>query len=228
MSDSQPDDLFEIESLDTLKVVADPLRTQILEQLVVRSQTVKEVAAHLGLTPGRLYYHVNLLEEHGLIRVVAQRMISNLVEKVYRASAYQYDVKSSLLNFDTQEGKASINTIVLGVLHATQEDLKRSLEARAYALELGAPERPRQTTVTRQVYRIPETRATEFQERLRGIMADFEAARVDDDWDDAEAHAYAMTVAFYPSFDYPDETGDPGVSPGPDESAPAARDADPP
>lgn len=205
MNISQPEDVFVIEDLETLKVLADPLRAQILEHLVMRAQTVKEVAARMGLAPSRLYYHINLLEEHGLIQVVDQRMVANLVEKVYRASAYDFELAPALLNFDTSTGKENINDVVLSTLETTREDFRRSLEARTYALERGAQKSPRSILINRLVYRLPDREATELQRRLHELARDFEAAAVDEDWDREEAHVYAFMATFYPRFDYPQD-----------------------
>jgi len=199
--------VLEIRDLDTLRTVADALRAQIYEQLAGRALTVKELAARLGLAPGRLYYHVNLLESRGLITVVDQHMVGNLVEKVFRAAAYELEIAPSLLAFETRPGRESINSVLLSTLDATREDVLRSLEARRDALEAGAPERPRTMIVTRLLDRIPESRAAEFQSRLRALLADFAAAGVGETWDEEEAQAYALTVAFYPHFDYPEEGG---------------------
>src|SRR5215203_2248130 len=94
---------FEVEkeylvtSLETLKVMADPVRLHILENLVAKPMTVKELAKRLGSTPTKLYYHINLMEEHELIKVVSQRIVSGIVEKHYRTRAQSFDVDKSLL-----------------------------------------------------------------------------------------------------------------------------------
>ena len=49
--------VFVINDLETLKVVADPVRNQIMEVLEKKPQNVKEVAEKLGLAPSKLYYH---------------------------------------------------------------------------------------------------------------------------------------------------------------------------
>ncbi|MGC9523148.1 MAG: ArsR/SmtB family transcription factor [Anaerolineae bacterium] len=203
-------DVFMIDDLETLKTIADPLRLQIVEQLIDEPLTVKQVAANLGLTPARLYYHVNLLEEHGLIQVVEQRLVSNLVEKVYRATAWEIDVAPSLLHFDTQEGKESLTSMAVTTLDVTREDLLRSLDARAYALAQGAPEHPRRVLVTRQVYRIPESEVEALYRQAQALLEAFEAASVthggaagEDEAADDASHPYAVTVAVYPRFDYP-------------------------
>jgi len=68
--------VFIINDLETLKVVADPVRNQILEVLEKKPQNVKEVADKLGLAPSKLYYHFNMLEKVGLIKVVESRQVA--------------------------------------------------------------------------------------------------------------------------------------------------------
>lgn len=83
---SQANDILQdemmIEDAETLRVLADPLRLRIRE-LMVRPCTVKQVAAVLGIAPTKLYYHINLLEKHKLIVVVAARVVSGIIEKQY-------------------------------------------------------------------------------------------------------------------------------------------------
>ena len=67
-----------IDNLETLKVLADQLRKRIMEQFDEPS-TVKEVARKLGTSPSKLYYHVNLLEEHGLLKVTDTRIVSGII-----------------------------------------------------------------------------------------------------------------------------------------------------
>jgi DNA-binding transcriptional ArsR family regulator len=191
-----------IDDLETLKTIADSLRARIFEQLVPEPRTVKEVAARLGLAPSRLYYHVGLLEERDLIRVVDERRVGNLVEKVYRAAAAELEIAQDLLSFDTREGKENINALLASVLDVTREDLLRSLEARTAALGEGATRRLRCTIVTRKTGRLPEIQALELQRKVRALLEEFEASAVGEGWDEGEAHPYALTVALYPHFDF--------------------------
>lgn len=194
---------FLIADLETLKVVADPLRTQILELLTVEPLTVKHVAERLGLATSKLYYHVNMLEKHGLVRVVSTRVIANVIEKQYRAVAIDYDVDPALLSFSTESGQANINTLVQVTIDATRDDLLRSFQARAFGLEQGAPTQPRRAVITRQLSRLPEDKAEAFRSRLEALLREFGAA----DGADSGAQAYALTIAFYPSFYFSDEPG---------------------
>lgn len=197
--------IFVIKDLETLRVIADPLRPQILELLVHDAQTVKQVAEKLGLAPGKLYYHFSLLEKHGLIEVAETRQVANMIEKLYRATASEIDLEPSLLSFSTDQGKESIHTLLTSALDSTREDLQRSLQARAYNLERGAKPRPRKAFVKRGLSRIPDDLADEFSERLLALIDEFESL---DDPPRAEGEAlqsYALTVAFYPSYFYQDE-----------------------
>ena len=89
-------------------------------------------------------------------------------------------------------------------MDATREDLRRSLEARAYALERGAPEQVRKAKVNRLVYRTTELRAEAFHRRLTALIEDFEEAGVDEasGVDEVETYVYAFMAALYPRFDY--------------------------
>src|SRR3954467_13426431 len=92
-----PAPLYTITTLEALKVFADTLRQQIIEALLDGSKTVKQIAAELELAPTKLYYHVNLLEEHGLISVSETRIVSGIIEKHYTAAAHEYYIERSLL-----------------------------------------------------------------------------------------------------------------------------------
>jgi DNA-binding transcriptional ArsR family regulator len=74
-----------MESVELMKVMSDPRRLQILEFASQRPITVKELADAMGEKPSRLYYHVNKLEEVGLLKVVETKQTGNLVEKYYQA-----------------------------------------------------------------------------------------------------------------------------------------------
>jgi DNA-binding transcriptional ArsR family regulator len=199
-------DTYIIRDLDTLKVVADPLRAQILEILIQRPATVKQIAEKLGLSPNNLYYHINLMEKHGLIEVTQTRMIANMLEKLYRATAANIDVDPELLNFTTDSGKETINTILTSTIDTTREDVLRSLQARYFVLEKGAREFPRRLILTRVVSRMEESRIEEFQSRLDALLQDFSAADTKGISSDDEYPAYAFTVAFYPTFYFPEPT----------------------
>jgi DNA-binding transcriptional ArsR family regulator len=194
--------LLIIKDRETLRVLTDPLRTQILEMLS-KPFTVKQIAEKLGLSPRNLYYHFNLLEKSGLIEIVETRMVANLQEKIFQAVASEVDVDPSLFAFSSTEGKETIDSYIPTLFDATRDDLRRSLLARTFQVEQGAEERNRQAMIHRSVKNIPEERAAEFSQRLTSLLAEFETAEVDGST--PNSLTYAMMVVFYPSF-YFDES----------------------
>jgi len=191
--------LFVIDNLETLKVIADPLRWQILELLVLNAMTVKELGEKLGLAPSKLYYHISQLEEHGLVSIAETRIVSGIIEKRYQATAEAIDIDPALLSFSTDAGRDNIHTVLLATIDATREDLLRSLQARAFELEQGAAQQPRHVLVNRALSRIPEEQAEAFKHRLKELIQEFSAA----DAEDAD-QAFALTIAYYPAFYYRD------------------------
>lgn len=207
MEDFQPVETFIISDLDTLRVAAEPLRMQILEVLIQQPLSVRQVAEKLGQSASKLYYHVNLLEKHGLIRLVETRQVANLVEKFYRAAAAGFEVDPGLLSFTIDQGKATYQDILAGTLDTTREDILRSFQARLFDRERGAPPQPRRALINRQVSRLTEERAGEFLERLEALVKEFEAAEKESTGEHAESdlQTYALAIAYYPSFYYPEE-----------------------
>jgi DNA-binding transcriptional ArsR family regulator len=206
MEEFQPKQVHVIEDLETLRSLADPLRMQIYEILLQAPTSVRTVAERLGLAPGRLYYHINALEKLNMIRVVETRMVANMVEKMYRAVAYQLDVSPDLLNFHTDQGKEAVAELLTSGLDATREDLRRSLQARLFELDRGANKRKRQMMVNRTTARIRDDDADAFQARLQALIDEFQHKDTPDN-EEQGYHHYALMVAFYPSF-YFGETGD--------------------
>ncbi|MAT97613.1 MAG: hypothetical protein CL608_10760 [Anaerolineaceae bacterium] len=204
MEQFQPKDKLIIEDLDALKVIADPLRTQIIEILTHQSATVKQAADKLGLAPSKLYYHVNMLENAGFIVVVETRMVANMQEKYYRTVAHAFELDESLLTFHTAAGQDTVHTMLNNILDTTRDDIQRSLQARLFALDQGSSEQERRFMLTRQSGYIAEDRADEFMERLQALLQEFVQDTAAEKMA-APAQNYAFTIAFYPSMYYPDD-----------------------
>ena len=69
---------MKISDLETIRIMSDPLRLRVIQAMsadVDESWTVKRLAAALGLPATKLYYHINLLEKHGLVRVTGTGMV---------------------------------------------------------------------------------------------------------------------------------------------------------
>ena len=196
----KPAAVMMVHDLETLKILADPLRNQILEVLAPEKLTINQMAEKLGLSPSKLYYHINLLEKYGLIREVDSIVKANIIEKVYWISAYECKMDDNLCNFSTPEGQQSVMTAMVTPIDSTREDMLRSLEARATALDQGAEEHPRQVVIYRELRAMSDETADKFAERIKEVLEDFELFEGEED--SGDSHVRALTVAFYPSFYY--------------------------
>ena len=213
MEHSEIPSSFTIRDYDALKAIADPLRAQIVELLIHDPLPVGQVAQRLGLAPSKLYYHFGLLEKIGLITVVETRMVANIAEKVYRATGSHIAIDPSLLNFQTDEGKESINTLMISTLDTTRDDVLRSLQARYNALGDGVAQQPRSVNLSRMLSRMSDERAREFHQRIAALMAEFDAADTGPPVPgEPENVTFALTVAFCPSFYFRED--DEGQPPG--------------
>src|SRR5262252_9481402 len=103
----EPEKEIVVTDLETLKILSDALRARILDLLRAEPLTVKQLAARLGRPPKKLYYHINLMEQHGLIRVVNTRLISGIVEKTYRATAYLFLFEKEVFASAAASGETS-------------------------------------------------------------------------------------------------------------------------
>lgn len=127
--DFVPADELVIEDLETLKVMADPLRLRIRE-LMSTPCTVKQIAQSLDIPATKLYYHINLLEKHNLIVVVDARIVSGIIEKHYQVAARTIRVAPHLLSGSTENAE-SLRLSIDTVFDDTKTDLLDSVAAGA-------------------------------------------------------------------------------------------------
>jgi DNA-binding transcriptional ArsR family regulator len=66
-----------------LRALADPLRTVLLDLLHERAATVTEMAQAVDRPKSTVAYHVNLLVDAGLLRVVRTRRVRAIEERYY-------------------------------------------------------------------------------------------------------------------------------------------------
>ena len=68
---------------EQLRALADPLRTTLLELVLERAATVTELAQAVDRPKSTVAYHVNLLVDAGLLRVVRTRRVRAIEERYY-------------------------------------------------------------------------------------------------------------------------------------------------
>src|SRR5215831_15326868 len=68
---------------EQLRALADPLRAMLLELLLERAATVTEMAQAVDRPKSTVAYHVNLLVDAGLLKVVRTRRVRAIEERYY-------------------------------------------------------------------------------------------------------------------------------------------------
>src|SRR6201997_1838276 len=77
------EDMVVVPARGQLRALAAPLRGTILELLLERAATVTEMARAVGRPKGTVAYHVSLLVDAGLLRVVRTRRVRAIEERYY-------------------------------------------------------------------------------------------------------------------------------------------------
>ena len=68
---------------EAVKAMYDPLRFKIV-RLLDEGRTAKEIAEEVGRPLTSLYYHLNVLVDHGLVEVAEERVKGRTVERTFR------------------------------------------------------------------------------------------------------------------------------------------------
>lgn len=183
-----------ISDLSTLKVYFDPMRIRIIHLLATQPRSVTEIAELLGVPFTRLYYHIHLLETHGLIRLVETRSLSGAAEeKYYRVAARTFVIDRALLTPGAPNRADMLDLILDSALGQTIEDIRRSVALNVIDLEAISPD-PDALLCRRGVFRLTREHAQRLHELL------LEAMRQAQDWtSDEEAQVYGFAIALYPS-----------------------------
>jgi DNA-binding transcriptional ArsR family regulator len=119
-----------VDRITQLKALADPLRQRILSAFCCAPATTKQIAIRLGEKPTRLYHHVDLLEEAGLLILIETRQNRGTVEKYYQAAARHFVIDHRLLHTaaDTGEAPAEAQSTVINMLQSALNEARDSFD----------------------------------------------------------------------------------------------------
>ena len=177
-----------------VKVLADPLRIRILEELCTAERTTKQVAERLGEKPTKLYHHVEALERVGLIRLTRTRQNRGTMEKYYLAVARQFKADSRIFSAadagSGDEGDA-LQAMIATVFERTADEM-RGLVAQQRGRE-GIEE---QGVLSYLEIETDKKHGRQFQERLMRLIKSIEEAP--EATTKSGRKKYRLTVAFYP------------------------------
>lgn len=206
-----------IQDLETLRVLVNPLRLQILEHVHLMNRdgklvTVKQIADQLQQPITKLYYHINLMEEHDLIRVEETRVVSGILEKHYRVSAQRLTLDQDLFGQtnDSNTKKEIVLSLVESILERTFQSLNEW--ANAQQAEKVPPEiKDQNIHMSRELVRINGPQAKEFHQRLSELVREYESLTPEDPA--APTFTFGLTTLFYPVIDEGTHPGEPDQEP---------------
>jgi DNA-binding transcriptional ArsR family regulator len=176
---------FEIDDVRVLEALNNPTRLRILYQLM-ESSTVRELARRLDVPVTRLYYHLNLMEDLGVLEVVETRKRGAMLERVYRAVATNFVPAHDLID-KTDDKDRVINAGVGVVLDGARLDAVAGL--------LGHSQSPGEEptgTLGRCVVPMSEVNALKFTERIGEIVEEMKLL------EDKDGEEYAFSFVFFP------------------------------
>jgi DNA-binding transcriptional ArsR family regulator len=204
MTNPIPDDVLVISDPATLRVVSHPLRLRILEHLRAHAGepiSVKEIAAALNTSQTKLYYHVNLLVEHGLIHVAETRLVSGIVERRYRVTAYRLSFDRSLFNI-AETGEEGLDVWLSLVLDEVRGEIHRAVRAGLIDLGRSADDDmgPNRLVLGRKWLSLTPDDFADFNRRFDELMETFDLdPRTQSSDPRTGAALYEIVLGFYPT-----------------------------
>jgi DNA-binding transcriptional ArsR family regulator len=218
---------------EILRLIADPLRLRLLEALRREPRTVTELARELGVARTRLYYHVRLLEEHGLVDVAETHLVQGITEKRYRVTAYRLSVDRSLLG-GNGDGSRPLDVLLSVILDEVAGEIRRSVASGLIDLTGDTDQiAPDRMGLGRNWYRLSDAEVAELSASYEVFLKSIASRQVELDGGNQGAGAdpplpslredaltddpeqprrlYEWLVGFYPVVPPADRSGAPGA-----------------
>ncbi len=147
-----------ITTTEQFKAFGDPTRSRILGIIQNQPATAKQIADRLGQPPGTIGHHLQVLEEAGLARVVARRLVRGIVAKYFTRTAriFVFDLPPEI------KGHTSSSLEILTTARNELADVARAESTGSDQFEVGLLHA-----------RLSAERAQIFNERLKALMEDF-------------------------------------------------------
>ncbi|MCL4559467.1 MAG: helix-turn-helix domain-containing protein [Chloroflexi bacterium] len=188
-SSNAMDQTLLLTNLDQVKALADPLRLRILEILAGQPQTTKQVARQLGEKPTRLYHHVELLEDVGLVRLVETRPNRGTIEKYYQSVAASFILDYRLFQGEpqAQEALQALQEPYLNLMGLLRPGMQ------PHAAPPADVDASRAMLLAQMVLHASPEKIKELVSRLKEWAEDCRAAN-----DPQEEATYGVVAAFYP------------------------------
>ena len=177
-------DVHEIDSLEQVRLLSDPLKLKLLQLFATEPRTTREAADELGEGITKLYRHVDALQEAGLLEIVDEVRKRGTVERRFGAVARRFEVDRDLFS---DSGDAAGREAARDLLRAGEEGLMQAL-THASAGQM-------QPLMARLRLRVSPQRARELNRQLADWIASLEEEP--DEPDQQDLQEAGVLIAFY-------------------------------
>ena len=175
---------YKIRDLEQIRLLADPLKLNILQAFAESAKTTKQVAEELGENVTKLYRHVDTLHDSGLLVVVEEKQKRGTIERTFQAVAQRFEADHSL--FSDESGAAGSD--------AAREMLRASEAEIVDVLARGRNDDGTQTIVTRVRGKASPEKIAELRTTLNEWI---DSLPGDDESDVGETAEFGGLIAFY-------------------------------
>jgi Helix-turn-helix domain len=196
-----------VEDVETLKAMADPARLAILELAMgdnARVWTAKELATAIGMPPKKIYYHLGLLEQRGLLEIRATKVVNGIIEKHYGAGQQSITFQHGTETPPGPDGLSDIGEVAAVLFDQVRENVLAGLRSGRAVMDRQAPD-DRRAVVSYSTAAMRPEQAGRFRDALLALVAEFDATAV------PGAPTFELLVAIHPR----------DAAPGPDRTPPS-------
>ena len=187
----QPAESFAIDDVETLQIITDETRIEIIE-LLRHPLSVAQIAEKMGVPRTRLYHHIKLLEDIGAVVVVDERRAGAMTEKIYGVAARSFQPSKTFLESATPKEQAT--AIVDSLFSITRNDFLRAVDRGRVSLD--EDQARQQVSISRRVFHLSPERRAELIQRFDEVFAEFAEDEKEPD-DDVEA--FGVLIFAHPS-----------------------------
>lgn len=181
---------LEIDDLEALRKLANPMRLRLLASFR-EPHSIAEVAHQIGVPPTRLYYHVNMLVDAGVLMIVDTRKRGAQLEKIYRVVAQSIRPATGIIQRHDVDPAVFAEVAASLVLDSARAELTASLTEH---VKSGFD--PSQITgaLGRTLVSLTPDQAKEWSARIQEFAVELKG----DDQDNSDAEVYGFTYSFFP------------------------------
>ena len=181
-----------INSFEQFKAISEPVRSRILGVIQNQPATAKQLATRLGITPGAIGHHLHVLEDAGLAKIVARRLVRGIVANYYSRTAriFSYNFPKDVT------GNRAASLEIMNTAHDEMAEADATIHDDPYRSDSFAH------------IRLSPERARYYAERLDALVED-----VLHETPDPDGKVYGIFVAMFMS---PPYMQGPGTTPASD------------